>query len=267
MEHVFLGKSCIGSNNDKLSNMHRSEAHSIKVECSVEHVLNKSHIKAKNRNLVQSHEQSGTRIITVEYRNGSQTHGDPMNNQFDTHRESNDAAIETFRAISKKLVEKFVDIAFEICGLNSSSLVDVYTAEKTMAMLVVELMSKGMFEVEDTLYGKLLIGAVLECLYKCYSSFYLPMFFLFLQPCPDRPHLKQILISKVSEQADATCEDGFSLEHMLERYVDEQDWRKPYFEMMEVTENICEQILQDMIENFVDDIAEPIGIREVKVIS
>jgi hypothetical protein len=78
--------------------------------------------------------------------------------------------------------------------------------------------------------------------------------------------LEQILISKVNEQAEATAgAGGFSLEHMLERAMDDQDWQKPYCEMMEVAENICEQVMQDMMESFVDEMLEPIGIREAKV--
>ena len=185
-----------------------------------------------------------------------------MKVHFCTHVGSDDMETEPFRVTSKRMVEKFVDIAFQTCGLSSSNLADVYASEKTMGMIVVELMSKESYEAEDMLYGKLLLGAVSECLYKCYSSLYLPSFFLFLRPCPDTSHLKQILISKVNEQADAACEGGFSLEHMLERSLDEQDWQNPYCEIMEIAEDICEFILQDMLENFVDDIAHPIVNRD-----
>jgi hypothetical protein len=203
-------------------------------------------------------EKTEAHNVTVEYSNHSNLQGEPLNYLHGAHKESTDGAMETFGTVSKRLVGKFVEIAFDLCGFNSSNLIDVYTADKTMAMLVVEVMSKEDFEAEDMLYGKLLIGAVSECLYKCYSSFYLPLFFLFLRPCPDRPRLEQILISKVNEQAEATAgEGGFNLEHMLERYLDDQDWRKPYCEMMEVAENICEQIMQDMMESFVDELLEP----------
>jgi hypothetical protein len=77
--------------------------------------------------------------------------------------------------------------------------------------------------------------------------------------------LEQIVISKVSEQAEATAaEGGFSLEHMLERSLDYQDWRNPYCEMMEVAENLCEQIMEDMMESFMDEMLEPIAIRDAK---
>lgn len=174
---------------------------------------------------------------------------------------------ESFKTISKRLVDKFVNETLEAHGLLCSSrLLGLYASDKTMSSTAAKQSIKG-HELEDQIYGKMLLEAVCECLDKHYLRFCLPSFLLFLQPCPEGPHLKQILIGKVNEHADAACEGGFSLENILEKSLDEEDWKSPYCEMMEVVRDISEHVVMDMIDGFLQELMNTKNLAQVATVS
>ncbi|MCO5609308.1 hypothetical protein L7F22_063534 [Adiantum nelumboides] len=171
----------------------------------------------------------------------------PVNDIYEFYR-------EPFKVTSKRLVEKFVEEILEAQGLLSvSHLLELYASGKTLS-LVLEKQRVDERNFEEQLFGKMLLEAVCECLDKKFMRFYLPSFFLFLQPCPAEPYLKKALMNDVNEHADAACEGGFSLEHILEKSLDEEDWKKAHQEMVKVVHEISEHVMVDMIINIVHDL-------------
>ncbi|KAI5062912.1 hypothetical protein GOP47_0021459 [Adiantum capillus-veneris] len=158
---------------------------------------------------------------------------------------------EPFKVTSKRLVAKFVEEILEAQGLSTvSSLLEVYASGETLSLRFLEKRSIGdERNVEEKLYGKMLLEAVCECLDKKFLRFYLPTFFLFLQPCPAEPYLKEALVNNVNEHADAACEGGFSLEYILEKSLDEEDWKAAHQEMVEVIHEVSEHVMVDTIYN------------------
>ncbi|MCO5548190.1 hypothetical protein L7F22_001648 [Adiantum nelumboides] len=171
----------------------------------------------------------------------------PANDIFEFYR-------EPFKVTSKRLVEKFVEEILEAQGLLSvSHLLELYASGKTLS-LVLKKQRVDERNFEEQLFGNMLLEAVCECLDKKFLRFHLPCFFLFLQPCPAEPYLKKALMNDVNEHADAACEGGFSLEHILEKSLDEEDWKKAHQEMVKVVHEISEHVMVDMIISIVHDL-------------
>lgn len=163
---------------------------------------------------------------------------------------------ESFKLISERLVDKYTEENLEAFGLlSSSSLLELYASGKTLSLALGKPCLDGR-ECEEQLYGKMILEAVCEWLDNKYMRFCLPSFFLFLVPCPEGPQLKQTLVSKVNEHADAACEGGFSLENILEKSLDEEDWKTPYQEMLEVMQNVSDHVMMDLIENLLHDVMQ-----------
>ncbi|KAH7420475.1 hypothetical protein KP509_13G009500 [Ceratopteris richardii] len=171
----------------------------------------------------------------------------PINASFKVYNDS-------FKAISKRLVDRYVKEILYIQGLFcASSLLELYASGKTLA-LVWEKKILDSDDFEEMLYGKLVMEAICECMDHKYQQFYVPSFFLFFQPCPDDRHLERILVKTVNEHADAACEGGFSLEYILHKSLDEEDWGTAHYELVELIHGLSEHVMGDLIDDCVSDL-------------